>query len=108
MRSKEFEIALRTCERLRAAFPALTMSLDPDPEHVDFGLARVTRTTPAGCASTAFRGIGLGRASRPRLPQRDREGVPAKRRGGMRDAHDDHEHYDHDVVVRVPDLRVEL
>ena len=32
---KEYQIALATFERIRAAFPALTMNLDLTPEHVD-------------------------------------------------------------------------
>ena len=35
MSTKQYEIALSTFERIRAAFPALTMKLDLHPEHVD-------------------------------------------------------------------------
>ena len=38
MRSREYEIALSTFERVRGAFPALTMTLNPDPEHVDLSM----------------------------------------------------------------------
>lgn len=38
MSTKQYEIALSTFERIRAAFPTLTMKLDLRPEHVDLVL----------------------------------------------------------------------
>jgi hypothetical protein len=38
MPTKEFEIALSTFEKLRAAFPALSMEFDLEPAHVDLAV----------------------------------------------------------------------
>ena len=38
MRTKQFEIALSTFEKLRAAFPALSMEFDLQPAHVDLAV----------------------------------------------------------------------
>jgi hypothetical protein len=38
MHSREFEIASATFERIRAAFPALTMNLDLHPAHVELAM----------------------------------------------------------------------
>jgi hypothetical protein len=38
MRSREFEIASATFERIRAGFPSLTMNLDLHPAHVELAM----------------------------------------------------------------------
>jgi len=38
MPTKQFEIALSTFEKLRAAFPALSMNLDLHPAHMDLAM----------------------------------------------------------------------
>ncbi len=38
MPTKQFDIALSTFEKIRAAFPALTMNLDLHPRHVDLAM----------------------------------------------------------------------
>ena len=38
MNSREFEIASATFEKIRAAFPALTMNLDSHPAHVELAM----------------------------------------------------------------------
>jgi hypothetical protein len=35
---EQFEIAISTVERIRAAFPALTLNLDLHPKHVDLAM----------------------------------------------------------------------
>lgn len=38
IQTKQYETALSTFERVRAAFPALAMNLDLHPEHVELAL----------------------------------------------------------------------
>src|ERR1700674_656425 len=38
MHTKEFELALSTFQRIRAAFPALSMNLDVHPLHLDLAM----------------------------------------------------------------------
>jgi len=53
MQTRQFEIALSTFEKLRAAFPALSMNLDLRPAHVDLAMdIPPNRASPSRCTST--------------------------------------------------------